>query len=333
VRWSPVIVAKHLLVILDSCASGLAVSAKVGESPEERRQMEANSLSGEGSGFLITAGTEAQKAYQLSLSNQKGYSVLTHALLTALRQGQNDDAFMTINEVFGKAQKSVASFNADEGKNMDPPMWPINRQDGEAPGTFVFVNINAKNPPVPPISSGIVAAKGDDAENRTETPDPNGQPTKQPQPANAPDASQPAAQPMLPPPIVPVIPSVLLPTARVVFFAPHGGNSIGLSKPSIYINGDEYARIENGTFFYINLPQGDYTFCVGGPKKGCVLKTVKNKELTYVKVQYPPISYRLTLVDADTGEQMRKEKAPLPVPEILIVKKDSVETGWTSPQR
>ena len=165
-RWSPVIVAKHLLVILDACASGLATAAKAGESPADRRQMELNALSGEGSGFMMTAGTGAQKAYQLRISNEKGYSVFTHALLTALRQGQDDDAFMTINEVFGKAQKSVAAFNVDEGKSMDPRIWPVNRQDGEAAGTFVFVNVNAKSPPPPPVSSGIVAVKGDEGENK-----------------------------------------------------------------------------------------------------------------------------------------------------------------------
>ena len=163
-QWSRVIVAKHLLIILDACASGLAASPKAGEGPEDRRQMEMNSLSGEGSGFLITAGTGSQKAY----GNNQGNSVLTQALLAALRHGSIDDPFITINEVFGRAEKSIAVFSAEEGKTMNPRIWPISREDGVAAGTFVFVNTNARNPSPLPASSGIVAAKGIEAKGSSD---------------------------------------------------------------------------------------------------------------------------------------------------------------------
>jgi hypothetical protein len=159
-QWARIIVAKHLLIVLDACASGLAVDPKVAESPADRQQLELNALSGQGSGFLITAGTANQKAYQISVSSEKGYSVLTNALLTALQEGSNDDAFMTINEVFGKAEKIVARFDVSQDKKMAPRIWPIGRREGEVKGTFVFVNINANNPPPPPAKSGIVVEKG-----------------------------------------------------------------------------------------------------------------------------------------------------------------------------
>src|SRR5205085_12399439 len=57
-EWSQVNVAKHLLVVLDSCASGLAIKAKAGGSEAVLK-----SLSGEGSGRLLTAGYGAQKVY------------------------------------------------------------------------------------------------------------------------------------------------------------------------------------------------------------------------------------------------------------------------------
>jgi uncharacterized caspase-like protein len=90
-RWAYVSVARQVLMILDTCSSGLAIHPMDGES-----------MVGPGdqpSGILLTASTGNQEAYQVS-SNQKGYGVLTHAILDALQAGVNSQTpFMGIFDV------------------------------------------------------------------------------------------------------------------------------------------------------------------------------------------------------------------------------------------
>src|SRR5262249_14555287 len=67
-QWSELNIAKHLLIILDACASGLAVQPKA--SPQSDALV--RTMSGDSSGYLITAGTADQKAYQLEVATSRG---------------------------------------------------------------------------------------------------------------------------------------------------------------------------------------------------------------------------------------------------------------------
>lgn len=156
-EWAKFNVAKHLLIILDACASGLAVSAQ-GEASQEALL---NALSGEGSGFLLTAGTGDQKAWQVQFY-RKGYSVFTRALLDALRDGAaapDSTGLLTINEVEAHARKYIGQFEAEEGHRMDPQLWPLSRRNGWAKGTFVFLNAKARNPQIPQRYAGLLTAE------------------------------------------------------------------------------------------------------------------------------------------------------------------------------
>ena len=137
-QWAQSIVAKHLLIVLDACAAGLAVRAK-GEVPPDALLQ---SLSGAGSGVLITAGTGDEKAWQIQTASGQGHSVFTRALLDGLREGQrkSDGAgFTTIHEALARAERQVGRFEASENKRMTPQVWPLNRRDGfdqRAPSPF-----------------------------------------------------------------------------------------------------------------------------------------------------------------------------------------------------
>ena len=164
-EWARLNVAKHLAIILDACASGLAVSAKGGPSPEALL----NALSGQGSGFLLTAGSGDQKAWQVEYSSKKGYSVFTHALLEALSRGAPTDTtgLMTINEVFGQVEKDIAQFQVEQGRRMVPQLWPLARAEGPAKGTFVFLNLATKHPQIPPGYAGVLQATAKGEPNAT----------------------------------------------------------------------------------------------------------------------------------------------------------------------
>jgi formylglycine-generating enzyme required for sulfatase activity len=161
-EWAQVNVAKHLLVVLDSCASGLAIKPMGGAGSEAVLK----SLSGEGSGRLLTAGYGKQKVF--GVEGSKGYSVLTHALIGALRRGGADSGntgFVTIDQAYGDIQTEAGNFNAG-GTKMNPQLGDLPRGDRAADGTFVFLNRNARAPSIPPQYSAVLApvAKGPSAE-------------------------------------------------------------------------------------------------------------------------------------------------------------------------
>ncbi len=159
--WARLNIAKHLLIILDACSSGLAISAK-GELTHEALL---NSLSGEGSGYLLTAGTGDQKVWQIETYKQRGYSILTRALIHALRDSptdSNNSGFFTINEAFARAEKDIAQFQVEQDRKMTPQLVPLARQDGIAKGTFVFVNTRARNLKIQrEYANVLTTAKGD----------------------------------------------------------------------------------------------------------------------------------------------------------------------------
>jgi hypothetical protein len=149
--WARTVVAKHLLIILDSCFSGLVVEKS---GPDDRASGLSNSLAGEPSGVLITAGTGAEAAYAERYSKEKNGSIFTHALIEALRNMSREEGIITLGEAFERAKVSVAVFNAVENRKMTPLSTPLARKSGIGKGNFIFINTKARNPPLPSSAFG-----------------------------------------------------------------------------------------------------------------------------------------------------------------------------------
>ncbi|MFN7921815.1 MAG: SUMF1/EgtB/PvdO family nonheme iron enzyme [Bryobacteraceae bacterium] len=152
-EWARLNVARHFLAVLDACASGLAVKSQDGSGFD--------GLSGEGSGYLLTAGTADQKVYQVELNAREQHSVLTHGLIDAIRSGAADSRpYLPIHWLYGQAQNYVGKFNsANPQKRMDPQLTPLMRRKGFLKGTFVFLNGKARDVQVPNVDLGHVSAK------------------------------------------------------------------------------------------------------------------------------------------------------------------------------
>jgi formylglycine-generating enzyme required for sulfatase activity len=117
--WSARIKAKHVLFIFDSCAAGLGLVEKAAQSDREKIDAALmDTLTGSGSRQVITAGTAAEKAYGIRISNERGYSVFTDAFLRVLKAGLGEDpsqGFLTVEEVFAKASIDVGRFGVHPG--------------------------------------------------------------------------------------------------------------------------------------------------------------------------------------------------------------------------
>jgi len=139
-EWSHLTKAKHALFLIDSCASGLGFESKSGSSNVDEDLL--NTLSGNGSRFVITAGTAREKAFEFETSSAQGYSVFTHAFLGALEsngQGYREKGFLVLDEVFADAKVRVGRFTSSTGEQMTPQLWSIPRDDKDT-GTFIFIN-------------------------------------------------------------------------------------------------------------------------------------------------------------------------------------------------
>jgi hypothetical protein len=162
-EWSKIIKAKHVLFFLDSCASGLGFDAKSGASSVDQDLL--STLSGNGSRFVITAGTAREKAFQVEVSSNNGYSVFTRSFLDALQSNSNgyaEKGFLVLDEVFADAKVRVGRFESASGQKMTPRLWPIPR-DSKDTGTFIFINKDVKNASL----SNVVRAKFDLAPKNT----------------------------------------------------------------------------------------------------------------------------------------------------------------------
>jgi Caspase domain len=146
-RWARTVTAKHLLIILDSCFSGLAQD-KAG--PEDVAAGLSNALAGEPSGLLLTAGTGDERAYAVQYSKQHNGSIFTHALIDALRNMSRTEGIVTIGEAFEHAKVTVAAFDAVENRKMTPLATALARRTGLGKGNFIFINPKAENPTLPP---------------------------------------------------------------------------------------------------------------------------------------------------------------------------------------
>ncbi len=132
--WSARIKAKHVLFIYDSCAAGLGLVEKAPQN--DRGKIDAalmNTLAGSGSRQVLTAGTASEKALEIRISNERGYSVFTNAFLNILKSGVGEDpsqGFLTVEEVLAKASIDVGRFGVHPGyRKFD---------DQHRSGTFLF---------------------------------------------------------------------------------------------------------------------------------------------------------------------------------------------------
>jgi hypothetical protein len=163
-EWSQLNRAKHILFLLDSCVSGLGFEEKSGSSNVDGDLL--RTFSGNGSRFVVTAGTAREKAFQVEKSSAQGYSVFTHAFLTALRSRDlmsADRGFVILDQVFAQAKVEVGKFGAGSGRRMTPRVWAIPRDEAKDTGTFVFINPSATSPKlVGPIEKllGVVPKEG-----------------------------------------------------------------------------------------------------------------------------------------------------------------------------
>jgi WD40 repeat protein len=141
-EWSRLNRAKHMLFLLDSCTSGLGFKEKAG--PPGVDQALLSTFSGNGSRFVVTAGTAREKSFEA-----EGYSVFTRAFLDALRSKtlvSRDRGFVILEEVFADAKIRVGQFSARNGLRMTPRLWSIPRDESKDTGTFVFLNPGATEP-------------------------------------------------------------------------------------------------------------------------------------------------------------------------------------------
>jgi Caspase domain len=138
--WSRELQVQHILFIVDSCASGLAFTAKLG--PDTTDKLLLQTLSGNGSRTVLTAGTADEATYAMEDRRHLGNGVFTRSLIDAFQaRRMSGMALITISDLFSSVEKYMARFRATEGKATTPRMWPL--QEGDYRGTFVFLNTKA----------------------------------------------------------------------------------------------------------------------------------------------------------------------------------------------
>ena len=147
--WSREMHVKHILFVLDCCASGLAFTAKSGS--EESEKLLLQTLSGNGSRTVLTAGTADEKTYALSSRESMGNGVFTKALLNAFESRalfSQSTSFITVTDLYAAIQKEMAKFRASEKKTTTPRLWALQEMDYR--GTFVFLNPKASTAKLTP---------------------------------------------------------------------------------------------------------------------------------------------------------------------------------------
>lgn len=141
--WSRELQIQHVLFILDSCASGLGIAEKSGSVDSDVLLIQ--TLSGNGSRTVLTAGTADEETYAEESREQKGYSIFTKSLLKAfdVRSLSDRSGFITIADLYADVQKEMAAFRAISGKSTTPRIWTLQGLDYQ--GTFVFLNLHASS--------------------------------------------------------------------------------------------------------------------------------------------------------------------------------------------
>jgi hypothetical protein len=164
-EWASVIPAKHLLIILDSCFSGLVPQMK--GAPRFNSSALARALSGDASGLLLTAGTGDEAAYAAEIAKNRHGSVFTHALIDAFGSTAPNQPMVAIEEIFGRAKEALASFNATEQRRMTPSWMFLPRSGALRSGDFIFINPRATKTEAPQaLYAGPPVRKDGDSELR-----------------------------------------------------------------------------------------------------------------------------------------------------------------------
>lgn len=139
--WSRELQIQHILFIVDSCASGLAFTAKLGTDLSDKLLLQ--TLSGNGSRTVLTAGTANEATYAMEDRRHLGNGVFTRSLLEAFElRRESGTPFITVTDLFSGIEKKMAEFRVNLGKTTTPRMWQL--QEADYRGTFVFLNTRAK---------------------------------------------------------------------------------------------------------------------------------------------------------------------------------------------
>jgi hypothetical protein len=143
VAWTRRIAAKHLLVLLDACFSGLAVrgfditlevrSGGMGAQPDPRTLYRLSTQPGR---YLLMAGNENQEAIA---SKTWAGGLFTHGVVEGL-SGLADtqrDGFVTTRELYPWLREFVEAQAASAGRTLTPLIKDLG-PDGTSEGEFVF---------------------------------------------------------------------------------------------------------------------------------------------------------------------------------------------------
>jgi hypothetical protein len=143
VAWTRRIAAKHLLVLLDACFSGLAVrgfdiklevrSGGTGAQPDPRTLYRLSTQPGR---YLLMAGNENQEAIA---SKTWAGGLFTHGVVEGL-SGLADtqrDGFVTTRELYPWLREFVEAQAASAGRTLTPLIKDLG-PDGTSEGEFVF---------------------------------------------------------------------------------------------------------------------------------------------------------------------------------------------------
>jgi TPR repeat protein len=161
-QWSGLLKVKHVLFLYDACAAGEATTPKDGT---RETRVAVTELSGNGSRYVVTAGTADQEAWVVKKSSDNQYSIFTEALLRVLRDGTAESKgrpFITIGQAVEEAAVILADMTRDLGPGHEMNPYPV-KIDRTWTGTFVFLNPHADRPSVPQgdiVAMGMAVPKG-----------------------------------------------------------------------------------------------------------------------------------------------------------------------------
>jgi uncharacterized caspase-like protein len=140
VKWMTELSAKHLLVVLDSCFSGLAIDGIDLKGPEETVDAVAFARAAGGPArFLLMAGTAGQKS--VAGRNWNG-SLFTDSILRGLSTVDRVDIFnnriITTRGLYVWLKEAVSGESTKVGRPMTPLFKDLSL-NGASQGDFVFV--------------------------------------------------------------------------------------------------------------------------------------------------------------------------------------------------
>ncbi len=158
-EWSRHNKNKHMLFIVDCCASGLNTEKWLGR--DDRTQI-VNSLDGNGSRILLTAGRGLQKTYSITGDDSKTYSLFTYSLLKTVTGLTNltNSGMLNIEQIYMSASSLVQKLARDRDLPVAPDPQISHLREDVYTGTFLFLAESAKNLPDIPILREWFSADG-----------------------------------------------------------------------------------------------------------------------------------------------------------------------------